>query len=809
MDDFEKYRSNLNELIEYYQKISTERLNEAQTRFHLIDRLFFDCLDWLKVECQVEERQERKFADYTFKYPHRCLIVEAKREGLYFELPVGWDKLEYRIESLTKDNPEFYTAINQAMDYCQNRGVQIGAVCNGFQIVVFLASRYDGIPPIEGNAIVFDSLEKIHENFLTFWNLLSKNGILQKRIIQKLSGKEIQILPKKLSSQIGNYPGYKRRNELQTDLQILSEVVLEDVMQSDEIEEEFVKHTYCSSGALSQYALISKDILEKRYALLFNQNGSVSVSPASTKKGVNTEKLFGESLSKRPILLIGDVGSGKSMFIKYLKNVVATDVLKHSYAVVIDLGTKAALQNDLNKFVVNEIKRIFLDKFQIDFDERNFIRGVYHAKLEKFSKGIYSDLKDIDAVEFKRKEIEFLERLVENHTNHLHSCFDHIVKGRNKQIVLFIDNVDQREIDIQEKAFLIANEISNDWPATVFLTLRPTTFYKSKKIGSISGYHPKVFTISPPRVDDVIIKRLGFAIKITSGFLPLQSKLKGLKVNLDTLTQFLEILKYSFDTNTDLKEFIDNITYGNIRQAIEFLSTFIGSGHIDTHKIILKDTENQNGKGTKRYNVALHEFIRAIIFKDNHYFNPSSTEVSNLFDISSPDAKEHFQQILLLDYFLRYHTLSQSEGFHSTKKIVEYMQNFGYNIFQIEFALKKLANKKMIENETREELEDDSTLPEYFRVTSTGAYHIRRLLDMFVYLDAILVDTPILDDEYRDKIKDVSSIEDRIERGKLFVDYLDKKWDQSGIKISGFDWKEHSEAIKKDVEKIHLRQKRD
>jgi hypothetical protein len=281
-----------------------------------------------------------------------------------------------------------------------------------------------------------------------------------------------------------------------------------------------------------------------------------------------------------------------------------------------------------------------------------------------------------------------------------------------------------------------------------------------------------------------------------------------MEVNLRTLKQFLEILRYSFDVNTDLKEFIDNISYGNVRQAIEFLTVFIGSGHIDTHKILSKDSVHLDNGVHKRYTIALHEFIRAIIFKENQYFNPVATEVINLFDIVSHDGKEHFIKIILLDYFLRYHSLAQSEGFHSTKKIVEYLQNFGYNFSQINFALTRLNAKKLVESDAREELQEDTALPEFFRVTTTGAYHVRRLLDMFVYTDSVIVDTPILDDTFREKIKDVFSIEERIERAEIFLDYLDKKWNEAGIKVTGFNWSDHSILIRKDMKDIHSRTQR-
>ena len=120
----------------------------------------------------------------------------------------------------------------------------------------------------------------------------------------------------------------------------------------------------------------------------------------------------------------------------------------------------------------------------------------------------------------------------------------------------------------------------------MFFAIRPQTFNRSKRFGVLSGYHPKAFTISPPRVDEVVKKRLLFALKLAKGELELKSISSSITVNLQALEKYLNVLIYSFDKNKDLIEFIDNVCSGNIRSALEFVTIFIGSGHVDTQKIL-------------------------------------------------------------------------------------------------------------------------------------------------------------------------------------------------------------------------------
>src|SRR5260370_39318033 len=76
--------------------------NEATTRLQLIDRIFFECLGWDRNDVTAEEAHDGQYADYTFDVPRKLLIVEAKKEGVYFELPVGLSNLEYSIPALFK-----------------------------------------------------------------------------------------------------------------------------------------------------------------------------------------------------------------------------------------------------------------------------------------------------------------------------------------------------------------------------------------------------------------------------------------------------------------------------------------------------------------------------------------------------------------------------------------------------------------------------------------------------------------------------------------------------------------------------------
>ena len=153
--DYPQCLENLTALIEKVGDSGQKHRNEATTRLQLIDELLFDCLGWDKADCVAEDNFDGTYTDYSLGNPHKNLIVEAKKEDIYFEVPAGLREITYRINRFRDEAPSVYEAIRQAMGYCQSRGVPFGVVCNGHQLIAFLASRTDGIPPIDGRALIF------------------------------------------------------------------------------------------------------------------------------------------------------------------------------------------------------------------------------------------------------------------------------------------------------------------------------------------------------------------------------------------------------------------------------------------------------------------------------------------------------------------------------------------------------------------------------------------------------------------------------------------------------------------------------
>ena len=284
-------------------------------------------------------------------------------------------------------------------------------------------------------------------------------------------------------------------------------------------------------------------------------------------------------------------------------------------------------------------------------------------------------------------------------------------------------------------------------------------------------------------------RRLAFSLDLAEGRLPLES-LQGITIHLSSIALFLRALLYSLNRSKDLSEFLSNITGGNIREVLELVKGFIGSPNVDSDKIIslMKDDCD--------YIIPLHEFSKAALLGEYSHYDSKSSLALNLFDIRYPDKREHFLSLILISY-LHSDTLAKSpEGFIPTGDICKELGRFGFVVDQVEHALRKLTNKKLIETTERVTFDEGlqglvGDMPMAFRVTTIGVYHCNRWAPTFAYMDAMLVDTPILEGDVRTAIgNSIGSfdISKRYHRTTLFADYLNKCWLEFDDSPVYFNW---------------------
>lgn len=200
----------------------------------------------------------------------------------------------------------------------------------------------------------------------------------------------------------------------------------------------------------------------------------------------------------------------------------------------------------------------------------------------------------------------------------------------------------------------------------------------------------------------------------------------------------------------------------------------------------------------------LHEFLRAIIYSDHEHFDPDASSIVNVFDISSVDGREHFLLLIILAQLDRWSETVGNEGYIAEAALIEFCQSLGFQTSQIEFALRRALARKLVEIHTKVTETEDKT-SQFWRLTSVGGYYHRKLVARFEYIDAMIVDTPITDQGIKGKVSDVSRIEDRLTRSRIFLSCLKEQWNMILGQGAAFDFMPVHEAVLEQIRKIQDR----
>ncbi|MBC6998635.1 hypothetical protein, partial [Cytophaga sp. FL35] len=140
--------------------------------------------------------------------------------------------------------------------------------------------------------------------------------------------------------------------------------------------------------------------------------------------------------------------------------------------------------------------------------------------------------------------------------------------------------------------------------------------------------------------------------------------------------------------------------------------------------------------------------------------------------------------------------------FITIKEVFSYMQGVGFNPNQIDSLLNFAYSKNIFETSQKGDKLSIQNNELNIRATNLAIYHLRFLSNSFTYVDAMIADTPIFDSDDRDQIQNTMQIKERLERAKIFREYLDKQWQIANLRTNYFNWPNFSNELKNDIEKI-------
>ncbi len=771
--------------------------NESTTRLRAIDTILFDILSWDKSSVETEKYcRAEGYADYIFILDENpCMVLEAKRSGIEFVLSARkFEDRPYAFGLLAKECPQATKALNQAIGYAATLGARYVAISNGHQWLLSL-TFVPGQSLEKRLVYVFESLEVISSRFSTFYSCFSNKGI-EKNIVSRDLLDTLKLPPPaKLSSRIPGYPLSASRNVFQNEVSYILDYLWQ-VMSQEENTLEFVENCYVNPGSHEDILALVRELIQKRKT-------EDDILRSYEIEGI--DKLPHELAhlpAERPFVVLGEIGRGKSSFLKYLRFVAAKDYLNNYLQIDLNFIDRPDDESQIAGFVYSEIERQLREYYSIDIYENRFVRGVLHSDLQRLKKTPRGVLYAKNKTHYREIELAEIEKIIVDKHVYLTKVIHHLKRGRQCSVALFLDNLDRRDPAIQEQAFLKASAMARDWSSLVFICLRPDTYYRSQRSGVLDTIAPTAFTVGQPNLSVVLKRRFAYAKRMSEGD-SLGPKLarvaasKDISFDLPRVAKIFQSCEFAAQKRHGIIPTLEAVSNGNLRRLLDFARSILCSGHLDTDKILSRI------ESTGRYSIPDFEGIKTLLYGDYMHYDPTKSPFINLFDLWHAEPSEDFLKFSILHYLANIPSDGPAKGFLQLSELLNYLATIGFSFSAAIEAAKALKEKHYV----RRPVERDSDLSEAdkIRLTSLGRYHIYSLISTFQYLDATIIDTPILDGEVRNKISEVTSIKERVQRTEYYLEYVDNCVTRIQDEELRSAWEKVSLEAKKDMEEIRDR----
>lgn len=503
----------------------------------------------------------------------------------------------------------------------------------------------------------------------------------------------------------------------------------------------------------------------------------------NTKPNEILEKIKkAQNYNNQVILLIGSVGSGKSTFTTYLKEVALEKSLLNSICwVKLDLNDAPVSASEiypwLKKDIIAQLQNLYP---AIDFDGLKFINQLYGKEISSLKKGVLSLL---DETSEKYKEV-LVEKLLEfqRDIDLTVGCYiRELVHNRGKNLIVILDNCDKRTLEEQLLMFEVANWIKDNIKAIVFLPLRDTTFdhfRHEKPLDTV--IKDLIFRINPPSLEKVIYQRIKYANRLSetssTNYYHLPNGWKVSYPNSDELYYLKSILSSLFQ-NRFFKKLITGLAGRNVRKGIEVFLDFCKSGHISEKDIF----KMRSSKG--EYVLPNHIISRVFMRGNRIFYSGSESRVKNLFRSDPSDnLPDPFVRILILKWLndnRRRRGPSGIQGFHRTGDVIETLANYGHSAVRVEKELLYLLQNYLLISESQ----DNSKLAhdDLISINPPGVIHFE-LLSNIDYLSSVSENVwyktettarQIAEDMTGSGTHQHLSIENNIKHAEQLIEYLE------------------------------------
>ena len=784
------------------EEVLQPRLTESDTRCKVIDRILKEVIGWDEAQIHREEyeREHGKFIDYVLNRSDSTLIVEAKRSGETFDLPLTGKLAAGSHLSLSSDK-KLEAHLSQAVSYAQHKDAPIAVLSNGPQwILVDCVWRTQGRTH---DTVVIRSLEELVRHISLFWAILSPFGVGVEALRKAISGQDSRRRPayqRTLLESLYDPNEVIQRNPISDRLQPLLESYFGDLIHRMDL----LAECYCETGRQAQHSKEIQSLLRDRIPNFGAPIKAITVKRKSAEPFQEdiSASLLGQE-SGRLILLLGGVGVGKTTFLhRFFHNILDESVRDKSVWLYVDFLRLSTQDKEIAEFIATESLNTLENRYsQLKLSEWERLQEIYESELSGKRRGVWRPLYEHDRKEYELRVSTFLEEQMRNKRNHLLMTVKLISKRLGLAPIIILDNPDQLDAETQKQAFLEALSISTSVPCTVILTLREETYSATRDNLPFDTHQSLIYHVTAPDLASVFRARLNsLRTRHEDTRIELEAR-QGARVSGVSAVEFFDMIINSIQNNSNSLLLFDCLSANDIRQALEMFRAFLTSGHTNTDEFIR--TYLTSGY----YSVPFHALVRSLSLRDRQFYSTNETYLCNLFAYSDDGSYFHTTKLKVLRRLMDANNDSApaGKGFVSVERLFAELSERILDEARLRSLLDSLARSRLVQGD--EHGWSISERDRFVKGTAAAAFYLKVLVSDFSYLDQVVLDTPIKQVNYYNTLSELTErslketdrfrkLKLRLDRVETFLSYLkseEQKDEQQLRSLGTVDVQPHSE----------------
>ena len=736
----ERFDSLCQELAQHDIPLETEQ----DARIHIIDRILIEVLGWDRQGIRTEPHTESGYIDYLLSAEGKNrLVVEAKRTSKLLidtrQPRMAWYKVGgSALQSATE-------GLEQAKRYCTDTAVLFSALTTGLEWIGFWAVRTDGIPPKEGKAVVFPSLEAIQQNFAIFYDLFSPEGMRENLYqVHVHEAEGLQVSQNEVLESVTNLSERRllKKAPLLRDLESIYRTFFSTISGDD-------PNMLAMCFVESKESREADESLEKITSQLLNRIDIVNSQEGSELQDeirIALELKRGEF-----VLIIGNKGSGKSTFIYRFFQLILDKRLRDNCLLLrVDLANSNGNKDNISEWLIEKLKTeletcLFKDGYPT-YDE---LQGVFFSEYKRWSEGEYKHLYQRDKDIFKEKFGELIaDSIKKQPQEYVKKLLKNSINSRKMMPCIIFDNTDHFPQSFQEAVFQFAQSIYTECFSFVICPITDRTVWQLSKSGPLQSYDHRDFYLPVPSTKDVLTKRIEF-IKLKAQEDPETSKeyftKKGIRLSISDVTAFALAVEDIFVNKDYVGRTVGWLANFDIRRGLQIAQRIVTSPIIDISQLVQAYAVGQ------RSNLQRLSIKKALLMGDyNHFCQQDSSFVLNLFEVNSNAVNSPLLRLSILRFLIDIYseTLESEKLYRPVEDILNYFEPATVSRTVVKENLKTLLDYRLIEPYDP----TDATIYETQRIkiTNCGRIHYEFITDDTegIYMCEMALVTPVISQEY-------------------------------------------------------------